>query len=216
MFRIYLVFIFAQAGETVECGTFVHHAEDRNSTRLLWKSKFFYVCYSASICVLRILCPGLFHPKIKSKSFLSYFPKENLDKSGKTLPATFVRSVMAEDIILKCLSWVQTSALSDREKFLHLMNEALWFSIKDVYSHDDNDKFIPFKWVSKWTDLFSGICSKFLSRHFQSCQRYQNAFSLQWHVTKENDKQALHKKMCESIFKITKICCYLKNLGKSL
>lgn len=52
---------------------------------------------------------------------------------------------MAEDIILKCLSWVETSALSDREKFLHLMNEALWFSIKDVYSHDDSDKFVPLK-----------------------------------------------------------------------
>lgn len=101
---------------------------------------------------------------------------------------------MAVDIILKCLSWVETSALSDREKFLHLMNEALWFSIKDVYSHDDSDKFVPLKWASKWTRLFSDIRLKFFSRHFQSCQRYQNAFSLQSHVRMKHDK--LHKKNC--------------------
>lgn len=108
MFRVSSVFIFAQAGETVECSTFVHHTGNIEISRDAIEFQLEKIVFLASLCVSRNDSLASVSPIRKLKLSLgSHFPEEKSRKIWKTLPATLVRSVMAEDIILKCLSWVK-------------------------------------------------------------------------------------------------------------
>lgn len=98
MFRISLVFIFAVAGETMECGTFVHHTvkmeiprdsfechncflmfviQPRCASFGFWAAVSLpFKKYNLDVRLLVSVPQCRFHPRIKSKPLWTYFPKE--------------------------------------------------------------------------------------------------------------------------------------------